>query len=112
MVEQQMRTDDLTTLYQLHLLLVSEGYQLSINTNLHCRLLLGCTFRGRGYCQMIWEASKLNRYEWALEHVDDPFKNIIYTDECIVQLEAHPRICCTKIGEPPKPKPKYSQLAY
>ena len=107
LVEQQMRKDDETTAYQLHALLVSKGYPISINTILRCRSSLGWTFRGSAYCQMIREANKVKRYEWALQHVNDPFEDVIYTDECTVQLEAHRRFCCRKIGQTPKPKPRY-----
>ena len=106
MVEQQMRLDDETTAYQLHRLLVSKGYELSINTILRCRASLGWTFRGSAYCQTIREVNKLKRYEWALAHVNDEFENVIYTDECIVQMEAHRRFCCRKVGEAPRPKPR------
>ena len=61
---------------------------------------------------MIREANKVKRYECALEHVNDPFENVIYTDKCTVQLEAHCCFCCRKIGEAPKPKPRYRQLGY
>ena len=107
-IERQMRIDDETTAYQLHSLLVSEGYQISINTILRCRSSLGWTFRGSAYCQMIREENKVKRYEWALKHVNNPFENVIYTDECTVQLEAHRRFCCRKVGETSKPKPRYS----
>ena len=63
-VKEKMNKDDETTAYQLHSLLVSKGYELSI---LRCRTTLGWTFRGSGsaYCQLIREANKQKRFAWA-----------------------------------------------
>ena len=57
-VEEQMRIDDETTAVQLHALLNSRGYHLSLRTILRCRISLGWTFRGSSYCQLIREANK------------------------------------------------------
>ena len=35
------------------------------------------------------------------------FDDVIWSDECTVQMETHRRFCCRKKGEPPKPKPRY-----
>ena len=43
-VEAQMRLDDETTAHQLHALLESKGYNLSLKTILRCRSSLGWTF--------------------------------------------------------------------
>ena len=52
-VDEQMNKDDETTAYQLHRLLVSRDYNISIHTILRCRLSLGWTFRSTSYCQLI-----------------------------------------------------------
>ena len=52
-VEAQMKLDDETTAQQLHALLTSKGYALSLNTILRCRSSLGWTFRGSAYYQLI-----------------------------------------------------------
>ena len=59
-VEEQMRKDDETTAYQLHALLNSKGYCLSLRTILRCRSALGWTFRGSKYCQLIRTVNKVN----------------------------------------------------
>ena len=105
-VEQQARHDDETTAHQLHHLLVSKRYRISIITILHCRTLLGWTFRGSAYCQLICEENKVKRYDLDLKYKEDAFENVIYTDECTVQIEAHHRFCCRKEGEAPRPKPR------
>ena len=64
-VEEKMRQDDETTAMQLHTLLVGTGYNLSKRTILRCRTALGWTLRGSAYCQLIREANKSKRLEWA-----------------------------------------------
>ena len=105
-VEAQMKLDDETTAQQLHALLTSKGYALSLNMILRCRSSLGWTFRGSAYCQLIREDNKLRRFEWALANKLDDFENVIFTDECTVQMETYRRYCCRKQGEAPRPKPR------
>ena len=107
-VEEEMRRDDETTAYQLHQLLTSKGYNISLRTVLRCRTSLGWTFRGSAYCQLIRHPNKLKRLEWAINnpYSDEAFADVIFTDECTVQLESHRRFCCRKRGEPPKLKPR------
>ena len=64
-VEEQMRLDDETTAFQLHQLLTKKGYNLTHRTVLRCRTELGWTFRGSSYCQLIREANKEKRLDWA-----------------------------------------------
>ena len=94
LVEAKMREDDETTAYQLCALLLSHGYNISRRTVLRCRSQLGWTFRGSAYCQLIRHANKVKRLEWAREHLHDSFDNVVWTDECSVQLESHKRFCC------------------
>ena len=105
-VEQQMQLDDETSAVQLHALLLSKGYSISLPTILRCRSALGWTFRGSSYCQLIREANKTKRLEWAIAHRNDDFDDVIWTDETSVQLETHRRFCCRKLGQQPKPKPR------
>ena len=52
-VEEKMREDDESTAHQLHNLLGSKGYSISLRTVLRCRTYLGWTFCGSAYCQLI-----------------------------------------------------------
>ena len=70
------------------------------------RTSLGWTFRGSAYCQMICEANKIKKLQWAQQYQDDSFDDVIRTDESTIQLENHRRFCCQKVGHAPKPKPK------
>ena len=105
-VEQQMRLDDETTASQLFVHLRNLGYRLNLRTILRCRTSLGWTFQGSAYCQLIRDVNKQKRLEFALNHRGDTFDDVIFTDECSVQLESHRRRCCRKKGEPPKNKPR------
>lgn len=107
-VEEQMRHDDETTATQLHKLLANKGHPMSLRTILRCRSQLGWTFRGSAYCQLIRHANKIKRLQWARKYQQDDFADVIWTDECSVQLETHRRFCCRKKNEPPKNKPRYS----
>ena len=88
-VEQQMRRDDETTASQLHVLLTSLGYSLDLRTILRCRTALGWTFRGSAYCQLIRDVNKTKQLEFARANRNDRFNDVIFTDECSVQLESH-----------------------
>lgn len=109
-VEEQMRADDETTAHQLHALLNSKGFSLSLRTILRCRISLGWTFRGSAYCQLIREVNKQKRLQWAREILNEcavGFKDVIWSDEATVQLESHRRFCCRKQGEQPRNKPTF-----
>ena len=106
LVEQQMRLDNETTASQLHSMLVSKGYNLSIKSIIRCRSSLGWTFRGSAYCQLIRAENIEKQLEWALKNQTDNFENVIFTDECTVQMETHCCFCCRKQGEAPQPKPR------
>ena len=99
-----MELDDETTAVQLHSLLSKKGYSISLPTILRCRSSLGWTFRGSAYCQLICKANKVKRFEWCQANIGDDFENIIFTDECSVQLETHRRFSCQRKGERLKPK--------
>ncbi len=104
-----MRADDETTAIQLHELLMKHGYSMNIRTVLRSREQLGWTFRGSAYCQLIRDVNKQKRLQWALHHRNDHFDNVIFTDECSVQIETHRTRCYRKKGEKPrnKPRPKH-----
>ena len=109
-VEEQMLHDETTTV-QLYRLLRDRGYNVGLRTVLHCRTSLGWTFRGSAYCQHIHECNRVKRLAWAQEHLAESFDDVVWTDECSVQMESHCRFCCRKIGQPRKPKPRYATLA-
>ena len=110
LVDARMVEDDETTAIQLQKMLLTNGFQLSLNTILRSRAKLGWTFRGSAYCQLIRDANKVKRLEWAREHLQasqgNGFQDVVWTDECSVQLETHRRHSYRRKGELPRPKPR------
>ncbi len=94
LVETQMQKDDETSAYQLFRMLNEGGYNLSLQTILRCRKSLGWAFRGSAYCQLIRHAIKIKCLDFVKAIIDGELENVIYTDECTVQLETHRRFCC------------------
>ena len=97
-VEEQMQRDNETTAHQLHQLLVSKGYSICLRTTLCCQWSLGWTFCGSAYCQMLREVNKVKRLEWALENEGLDFDDVVWTDECTVQLESHRHFVAGRLG--------------
>ncbi len=62
LVERAMQADDKTTATQLHVLLIACGILINLSTILRSRTMLGWTFRGSKYCQLIREANKQNDF--------------------------------------------------
>ena len=108
--EKCMRNDDETTATQIRSVLAREGYHLSVRTVLRSRTELGWTYRGSAYCQVIRDVNKAKRLEWARANLGSNFEDVIFTDECSIQMESHRRFCCHKRGELPKNKPRLAYL--
>ena len=109
MIETAMQ-DDETTASELSLWLQElHVSHMSLCTILKGRKLLGWTFRGSAYCQLIRAQNKEKRLEWAERYLHDGFEDVVWTDETTVQLETHHRFCCCKNGQKPlyKPRPKH-----
>lgn len=101
-----MQADDETIATQLQHVLEQSGYKLSLSTIRRARYMLGWTFHGTRYCQLIRAANNIKRLEWATNAEKDNFDNVIWSDETSVQLECHQRECFRKANQPPKLKPK------
>ena len=107
LADKQMFKNDETTAVQLFTLLNNKGYHLSLRTILRCRTSLGWSFRGTAYCQMIREANKAKRLQWATDNRDESFEDVIWMDESTIQIETHRRFCCRKKTQKPRYKPRY-----
>ena len=103
-----MREDDETTATR-HTILVQSGYTMTLQMVLRCHSALGWTFRGSVYCQVVRQENKGKRLEWAQQHRNNDLADIIWTDECLVQMESHHRFCCWRSIKP-KSKPRYGIL--
>ena len=60
------------------------------------------------YNQLVHEANKEKRVVWCQEQISkgDKFLNVIWTDECSVQLDNHGRLCFRRKQEKRKLKPR------
>ncbi len=84
--------DDEATACQIRSYLLREGQRLlSLTTILRGQRQLGWTYRGSASCQLIRQANKEKRLEWARAHLQDDFENVLWTDETSVHLECHKR---------------------
>ena len=63
------------------------------------------------YCQLIHEVNKGKRLAWCQQQLNDEeqFENVLFTDECTVQLDHHSRLCFKKQKQPRvlKQRPKH-----
>lgn len=109
-IEQIMQGNDETTAVQIQAYLERQGLTMSLSMILRGRRLLGWTYRGSAYCQLIRDVNKQKRLQWARENLHDNFMNVVWTDETTVQLEAHKRFCCRKKGQRPRSKPRAKHL--
>ena len=105
-VEAKMQCDDETTATQLQTLLERCGYNISLSTIRRARSLLGWTFHGSRYCQLIRSVNKEKRFVWAQMCLADQDE---FSDETSIQLECYRRHCFRKANEQPrlKPRPKH-----
>lgn len=77
--------------------------EASLSTVQRPRRHLGWTAKRTRYCQLISEVNKEKRMEWCLDRVisdDLDMEDVIWTDECSVQLESHRKTTYHKEGEP------------
>ena len=108
-----MAGNDELTARQLHALLLKEWPDLnvSLSTIKKERRNLGWVSTRPKYCQLVRERNKEKRVEWCNEMINsnETFENVIFTDECSIQLDHHGRLCFRKRGQPRqlKPKPKH-----
>ena len=55
------------------------------------------------YCALISENNQEKRVWWCQKQIDDgdlEFEDVVWTDECTVQLESHQQFCFRKEGQP------------
>ena len=81
---------------------------VSLSTVKHARKDLGWIATRPKYCHLIREANKQKRVLWCKERLEskDQFADVVWTDECSVQLDNHGRLCFRRAKEPRKLKPR------
>ena len=76
--------------------------QVSLDTIKRARREIGWVNTRPHYCQLIRDVNKVKRKEWCEEQLanKEKFKNVIFCDECTVQLEHHGRLCFRRRLQP------------
>ena len=84
------------------LLQTFSNLQASERTITRARQELGWVHQTAKYCQMVREANKCIRLEWAQKMISDneQFDDVVFTDESTFQVEYHARKAYRRIGEP------------
>lgn len=103
LIQEQMEKDDETMAYQIQHLLKQQGITVEMRTIDRWRRKLGWRFTGSKYCQSIRKENVEKRKVWAeqvLEQMKDGYRfhDIIFTDECKIQLDRHGRKCHKRLG--------------
>ena len=110
-IDDCMADDDELTATKLQAML-KERYpslEVSVSTIKRARMELGWTVKKTRYGALVSEANQEKRVEWCKERQetgDMDFDDVLFTDECTVQLEFHRRITFYKKGQPIKYKMK------
>ena len=103
-IDNSMAANDEITARQMRILLLDKwpSLQISLNTIKRTRKHLGWVATRPKYCQLVREANKVKRLNWCKESEEkgDQFDNVIWTDECSVQLDSHGRLCFRKKLQP------------
>ena len=107
-IDQQMRSNDEMTSAQIKKKLAKQGVAVSSSTVRRSRKQQGWTLQRTRYCQLIRDANKIKRLEYAQRVLEsgDTFHNVIFSDECSISLVHYRRTCYRKFDEPTKRKPK------
>ena len=113
LLDDMLKDDDEMTARHIRCKLTEKfgDFQVSLSTVKRARRAKGWVCTRPHYCQLIREVNKLKRKEWCQKQIDknEKFKNVLFTDECTVQLDHHGRLCFRKEKEPRvlKPRPKH-----
>ena len=102
-IEHQMRKNDEGTRRQI------QKKQVHPSTIRRLRNKQGWTLQCIAYCQLIRDANKVKRLEYALQIMEsgNTLHNVTFSDQCSVSLEQYRQTCYRKVGELTKRKPKH-----
>ena len=94
-----------------HLLEEHPSLKVSLSTIKRYRRKRGWVATRPHYCQLLRQVNKVKRLEWCQKQINsnEQFKNVIFSDECTVQLEQHSKLCFRKAKQPRtlKQRPKH-----
>ena len=103
-----MQANDETTSCHIQKRFQKRGFTVHASTVRRSCKERGWTLQNTRYCQIIREANKAKRLEYAQRVTDigDTFHNVVFSDECSIFLQQFRRTCYRKIDERAKRKPK------
>ena len=112
-INEMMEADDELTSTKLRSQLVEKHPTLKVSLN---TLKRACKENGwvntrPHYCQLIHEVNRIKRKEWCEQQLanKEDFRNVVFCDECSVQLDHHERLCFRRKLQPRrlKGRPKH-----
>ena len=113
-IEHNLNSDDELTASRIRAKLAGDFPSISdvsLATIKRRRKELGWVSTRPHYCQLIREANKEKRKIWCKIQLDnkEKFENVVFTDECTVQLDHHGHLCFRKQEQPRtlKQRPKH-----
>ena len=109
-IDNAMAQNDELSSRQLRQLLEEQwqGLRVSLQTVRRVRKNLGWVCTRPKYCQLVREINKMKRVEWcnAMLDANEKFQDVVWSDECTVQLDNHGRVCFRRKKQPRKLKPR------
>ena len=109
LIDEWMEGDDELTAKGLKSLLEQKHMatlKVSLSTIKRARRDNGWLSTHPHYCQLIREVNRVKRKEWCEQQLanNEEFRNVIFSDECTVQLEHHGKLCFRRRSQPRKLK--------
>jgi len=114
-IDETLSQDNEITGAELHRKLLERfpEVKVSVSTVKRAKKDLGWVSTTPHYCQLIRNANKSKRMEWCRKCISDNerFADVIWTDECTVQLDPHRKMVSRRKGTPKplKARPKHPQ---
>ena len=110
-IDDCMASDDELTAKKLRdkLLETFPGLNVSVSMVKRARMELGWTAKKTRYGALVSESNQEKRVVWCNERMetnDMDFDDVVFSDECTVQLESHRRVTFYKKGQPVRYKMK------
>jgi len=110
MINDELKENDEATASHLRAMFIEKypDLKVAISTIKRQRQALGWVCTRPHYCQLIRNLNKTKRLVWCKEQrqVNEDFSNVIFSDECTIQLEHHRQLCFRKQKQPRKLKPR------
>ena len=109
-IDDSLAQNDEMTAWQLQTAILKKwpNVKVSISTVKRMRQSLGWVATRPKYCQLVRQVNMDKRLSWCKDMLKtkETFDNVLFTDECSVQLDNHGRLCFRKKNQARKLKPR------